>query len=423
MTSRSVDDFARRLAPPLRRAARTSSMDQLARNLASPMPRRRALHLLGSALVVAAVPALRPSWAGARTAGGGIEDRPDIIDPPEGPFGPPVRCGEFRGKPLICNPTSNCVKCCPAEGGGGSCCPCYFSCRPRSGLCDKQIACPPDGRPFCGPPGKCCLPNESCWRGSVCLPVCKPNEQLCNDDCCPPGTECVNLQFPGSGRGRLTCMPKCPRGRTRCGINCCPPRQKCIDARVGRCSPCDIGERPCGRKCCQRGSTCCDPNVGLCCKSNETCAGYGRTAKCCPKGTRACEAGGRLTCCKKGERCAQVADGSGTVPFANRRKYTCCPPARTVEFSGGAVAACCPDGYRSLGGRFILPPGGGGGLCCREDKVCGSTCCGTNNDPGINQTCCNGRCVSLFFDPQNCGSCGRRCPPGNRCQSGNCVPA
>jgi hypothetical protein len=44
-------------------------MDRLARNLAMPMPRRRALRLLGSALVLAAVPALHPLWAGARAAG------------------------------------------------------------------------------------------------------------------------------------------------------------------------------------------------------------------------------------------------------------------------------------------------------------------------------------------------------------------
>ncbi len=297
---------------------RSSSMDSLARSLAPPMPRRRALRLVGSALLLAAVPALRPSFA--RGAGGGIEDRPDIIDPPRGPWGSPVRCGESRGQPVICNPTSNCVKCCPAEGGGGSCCPCYFSCRPRSGLCDKQIACPPDGRPYCGPQGHCCNTNETCWRGSVCLPICKSNEQLCGEDCCHPSTECLNLQLPGS-RGRLTCWPKCPRGRTRCGINCCPRGQKCIDSRVGKCSPCDVGQRPCGRKCCQRGSTCCDPRTGLCCKSNETCTGYGGQAKCCPRGTKACEESpGRVVCCDRGEVCAQQADGSGTVPAANRRR-------------------------------------------------------------------------------------------------------
>ena len=426
MTSRSVDDLARTLAPQRPSSAPTSSMDSLARSLAMPMPRRRALRLLGSALVLAAVPALRPSRAratgGGVEAGPNIEAGPDIIDPPEGPFGPPVRCGD-----TVCNPASNCVKCCPAQGGGGSCCPCYFSCTTTgSGLCNKQVACPPDGRPFCGPPGHCCASNESCYRGSICLPICKPGEELCEDDCCPRGTECANLPLPG-GRARRVCTAKCPGGRTRCGLTCCPKRGwKCVNPGRSLCSPCDIGQKPCGRRCCARGSTCCDPQRGLCCKRNETCAGYGGVAKCCPKGTRACETtsgSGNPICCKKGETCAQVADGSGTVPSANRRKYTCCPPNRAVSFGGGVVAVCCPDGYRSLGGRFILPAGGGGGLCCREDKLCGDTCCGTNSDPGINQTCCNGRCVSLFFDSNNCGGCGARCGPGTRCQGGTCRPA
>ena len=201
MTTRSVDDLARTLAPQRPSSAPTSSMDSLARSLAMPMPRRRALRLLGSALVLAAVPALRPSRAratgGGVEAGPNIEAGPDIIDPPEGPFGPPVRCGD-----TVCNPASNCVKCCPAQGGGGSCCPCYFSCTTTgSGLCNKPVACPPDGRPFCGPPGHCCASNESCYRGSICLPICKPGEQLCEDDCCPRGTECANLPLPG-GRAR-----------------------------------------------------------------------------------------------------------------------------------------------------------------------------------------------------------------------------
>jgi hypothetical protein len=156
--------------------------------------------------------------------------------------------------------------------------------------------------------------------------------------------------------------------------------------------------------------------------------GYGGTAKCCPKGTKGCAgpAGtNKVICCKKGELCAQIADESGTVPAALNGKRVCCPKERTVEFAPG-VATCCPDGYRSLGGRFIVPAGGGGGLCCRSDKLCGSgaaqTCCGTNADPGIDQTCCNGTCVSLFFDSNNCGSCGAVCAAGTRCSGGSCVP-
>jgi hypothetical protein len=133
-----------------------------------------------------------------------------------------------------------------------------------------------------------------------------------------------------------------------------------------------------------------------------------------------------VTCCKKGEVCAQLADESGTVPVANLRRFTCCPKDRAVEFAKG-VATCCPPGYRSLGGRVVVPAFGGGGLCCRADKLCGpagsETCCSTNADPALNGTCCNGTCVSLAFDPNNCGSCGNVCPPGTVCRGGGCVIA
>jgi hypothetical protein len=123
-----------------------SQLDEVARSLAAPMPRRRALRLLGAALALVAVPQLRPAPARAggttrRFTSTGRDLR--VIDPPEGPWGEPVQCGD-----IMCDPTSNCVKCCQATGGGGSCCPCYISCTTTgSGLCDKPFACPPDGRP------------------------------------------------------------------------------------------------------------------------------------------------------------------------------------------------------------------------------------------------------------------------------------
>ena len=190
MTSRSVDDLARTLAPQRSSTAPPSSMDSLARSLAMPMPRRRALRLLGSALVLAAVPALRPSrtWAAA----GGIEDRPDIIDPPEGPFGPPVRCGD-----VVCNPTFNCVKCCPAEGGGGSCCPCYHQLPPPQRPLRQAVRMPAGRPPVLRAAGTLLRAERStCCRGSICLPICKPDEQLCDDDCCPKRARVRDLAAP-----------------------------------------------------------------------------------------------------------------------------------------------------------------------------------------------------------------------------------
>lgn len=398
--------------------------DALAKTLAQPerVTRRRALRLVGGMLAAAAVPGLRPP---DKAKGAGAT--PHTIDPPQGPWGTPIPCGETAFGPRICDPTSNCVKCCHSGGQPVSCCPCYFTCRP-SGLCGEPFACGPDGRPYCGAPGNCCSTNEFCFKGLVCLPICKSGEQLCDDQCCPRGFECVQVRLPGR-RPELTCLQRCPPGRTRCGINCCPRGQRCVNSSITRtnCARCFPGQQPCGKKCCPRGSSCCDPRTGLCCnRRTQTCAGFAGQAKCCPKGTRACKTDpqtGRPLCCKRGEVCAEQADASGTVPASLRGRYTCCPEDRTVPFAGGGVFVCCPPGYSSLGGRVVVPPGGGGGLCCRNDKLCGGTCCGTNADPGIDQACCNGTCVSLYFDPQNCGACGRACAPGQRCSAGTCVAA
>jgi hypothetical protein len=37
-------------------------------------------------------------------------------------------------------------------------------------------------------------------------------------------------------------------------------------------------------------------------------------------------------------------------------------------------------------------------------------------------TLCNGVCVNLLWNSQNCGSCGNACPEGLVCQNGSCAP-
>jgi hypothetical protein len=48
---------------------------------------------------------------------------------------------------------------------------------------------------------------------------------------------------------------------------------------------------------------------------------------------------------------------------------------------------------------------------------CGSgpACAGTT-------TCCDGKCVDLKSDPNNCNGCGRVCTAGAYCCKGNCTP-
>ncbi len=73
-----------------------------------------------------------------------------------------------------------------------------------------------------GRQGHCCAPNESCWRGSVCIPICKPNEQLCEDDCCPPGTECAAVPIPGT-RTAAEVLAEMPPGQDPLRYQLLPP--------------------------------------------------------------------------------------------------------------------------------------------------------------------------------------------------------
>jgi hypothetical protein len=58
----------------------------------------------------------------------------------------------------------------------------------------------------------------------------------------------------------------------------------------------------------------------------------------------------------------------------------------------------------------------GGGLNCPEPFICVLPCC----PPGFRE--CNGRCVDVLRDPNNCGDCGRSCgiDRPNICAGGSC---
>jgi hypothetical protein len=368
----------------------TAFLDGLARALAKPMPRSRALRLMGGAVVTAAVPSWFPKLASARALDG---------------------CNASGGG---CIKTARC--CFGSDGFAVSCCPWYFTCRPGSGLCGEKYICE-DGRPFCGSPKSkiCCGPSQVCVKGE-CFTPCRPDEHVCHPQgqpdgvCCPRTTECVRLRI--GGRSTETCIPKCPGGRTRCGPACCPRNWHCKNPDTGVCKRCASGHEECGKKCCnKRTSYCGDPTRSLCCPNN---------ASACPTGPVTAP---RRTCCPKPNRCArQLPAEMGALTAAS--PYVCCPPDRTVP---GATPMCCAPGQVSLGGRVVVGFGIQG-FCCKRDQLCGSgpnqTCCQRFSETigtDLNQTCCSGRCVTLNYDPNNCGSCGRRCPPGQRCARGVCT--
>lgn len=74
----------------------------------------------------------------------------------------------------------------------------------------------------------------------------------------------------------------------------------------------------------------------------------------------------------------------------------------------GACGNMCPSGSSCIN-RMCQ--------CASGQPMCSGACCTTG------QTCCGGICTDLNGDENNCGQCGRVCPPGTNCAQGNCICA
>ena len=255
-------------------------LDELARSLAKPMPRSRAVRLLGSALLTAAVPgALRTAAGHARRSGSGA-------------CPPAPNCNS--------EPNTNlCTK--PVVGNDG--CTRYIkACCPRGGGDPQPKCCVGDGR---SGGVKCCRPCEDCFTGGGEPQCLKNKKRSCGTECCPEGQFCGSPKhnlccregdsLSRSGRhqsAEIKCVGSngarcCPEGTTCCqGKNCCWPGQRCVNGRCV-CSP---------KQTVKCGSDCCDPETEKCCfrfngrriqhcaPKDEVCCGTGS----CPKGVKCC---------------------------------------------------------------------------------------------------------------------------------------
>ena len=362
-------------------------LDDLARTLAQPMPRRRAIRVIGASLAAIAIPGVSPRKARAiakthaQTCGPGqLRCTNDL---PERKFD--FYCCEW---PQVCGPVigpgaGRCVTECPS--------PLLRNKKQKPCVSAKDRT-----------KHACCMePFSRCDPGhpDLCLPDCKllvgPRATECGKNCCLPGQACKNGRCVACPPGEVACAPEdggpskccCAGGRARCGSKCCPRGARCADPTRGHCEKCRSGTEECGSVCCKRGTYCCNSRKGVCCSDrNGSCCGD--SPICCEE-RDCCQVGlSRLPiCCPRGETCGAAANSAGLV--AGRRTSICCTSDRVVQLSGATL--CCPSGYRSLGGKLVVPPGGGGGLCCKASLTCGSgrsiTCCGPQ------QTCQGGSCV------------------------------
>lgn len=305
--------------------------DDVARTLAQPMPRRRALRLLGTSLLVFSVPGMRPRLA--RAASGSS------------------KCGYDQ---RVCREFTDQQYCCPRPSWQHFC-----GRRPRQcdNICAGETEFPCTGLlpdRFSGVNGVCCdkkyhsrcrpdNPRDRLSGGGsrpLCLPctgvLCGPNKKYGEGHpqrwtCCEKQNVCRMLPL---GKG-FAC--KCADGSTSCdGSDCCKkPKacKQCVDADSSSLTLTGTA------KCCRKDEVCC---LNRCCKRDQECC----RDKCCPRGT-VCGLGpgGRDVCCPTSR-----ADETGKTTI-------CCPsgtyPIETVGCCPPGLARCC-DGLVCRGGQICV---------------------------------------------------------------------
>jgi hypothetical protein len=335
--------------------------DQVARTLAEPMPRRRAVRIIGVSLAAAAMPGIRPGRASATT-------------------NRTAACRYGRGT----NPYQNvCDKNLRDRTVETYCCgppkwrfECYS---PDEGLCADR--CPPKIK---GPNGPIyqypCTATAPDTQGEILGKCCvKPRD----DGCAPDGE----------------CLPNCPyrfrfgleQGPVRCGKTCCKTYQVCVDGECQRCEK--YGGHTCQppkgqARCCKKGTTCCfNETTTACCGPKQTCRAQNRKTATCE-----CEEGKKCgpDCCEKDETCCGgkkcCAKGETCTPQG------CCPKdrAKCVAADPRTPTVCCDEGEYCLW-KFedgLAPLIGWCKEGCAPGNKAGTQCCGTGYKPNRSKTGC-----------------------------------
>jgi hypothetical protein len=257
-----------------------------------------------------------------------------------------------------------------------------------SGSVVPQTKCPPGCHPIYDLPGQCVCPVQlPCPSGSHYSVV--SNQCVC--DACA-WNEISTGFIPPNCCKLLTCES----GKTPCYGNC-------VDTKSdpNNCGGC--------RRACGSGQTCCNGFCTDISTDNNNCGACGsicQTENCC--GGQCCDEG-YGTCCN-GQCCPDPYFCCGT---------TCCSNGDL----GNPPQACC-------NGTCQLQDNQHCGFSC-ESCTGGTTC---QLDPSqdyyayaclcpTGQTWCasTNQCADTSSDPNNCGSCGNMCAPGEICKNSICM--
>jgi hypothetical protein len=186
-------------------------LDDLGRVLATPMPRSRALRLLGATLFCAIFPR---SGAAANCS--------QQTCPPTSPW---LCCLNHPTNSLAsisgcCTSTQFCCSGLTPHGAAWA----AVACCKKTEFCirtDAFVKCSPCASGIqCGT--GCCEVGETCLNGTCCS-----GDRICGNICCPPGSECITLPSKRGGFSHLCLRLPCPADRI-CGGQCCPPGSRCV---------------------------------------------------------------------------------------------------------------------------------------------------------------------------------------------------
>lgn len=298
-----------------------------------------------------------------------------------------------------CEPGLNAKAACFAGKCALRCSPGYADCDGiSSNGCETNVS---TDALNCGSCGHACGPHEACTSGACSVLVCPAHYADCDGD---------------TANG---CEANLDDDTNHCGVcdAVCSPTSATGHCNAGSCvvAACYAGYWDCNgvtEDGCETRLSSDRNNCGACnnvCPSGECTDGICSTESYLSDPNNCGFQGNQCPACN------QCVNG------------TCVSVPPGPEFSSdpkncGCAGNQCPESYACSAGTCVNDPQycSATGIRCPDSALCinGSFCvCG----PHFQWPPCNGVCIDLDTDLNNCGVCGSACPPGMTCSLGKCM--
>ncbi|MEZ4220474.1 MAG: hypothetical protein R3B13_06040 [Polyangiaceae bacterium] len=280
----------------------------------------------------------------------------------------------------------------------------------------------------CGTCGKACAAGEGCLDGACVKSACTNGQVQCTsggpcldlgtlENCAHCGNDCSQLEHAQAA---------CEQGK--CVVKSCEAGWEDCDGKPE--TGCETDVKTSGNHCGACGHACRVDNADSTQCVNGTCVPNCRPnadqffADCStpapPSEDDGCETnivtkencGGCGLTCQPNLVC-------GVIGVKVWPRCICTQDKQCVNFSGGTISpnTCaenlglcnCPGNATPCSVGEVCAPGAAQVLCdCGGDKC------------KAGEQCCSAKCTDITADPDNCGFCGRKCPPGKTCTGGTC---